>query len=169
MKNKKSIYVLAPAVLLVWALIIYRVSDGLQSGDSYYTALSYSPGEQLPVMADTFAYTLQLNYPDPFLGKARPVLPAPNTAPPQLALLRTEPPAAALQQPVPVNPIDYTRYKYIGLVEHKDKKDQLALVILDGKSLMLRKGETAEGVQLLKLYRDSVELKSGKHRFHIKR
>ena len=166
MKNKKTLYFLAPAVLLVWSLIVYQLSEGLSGGNPYYSEAGRTNAEIAPVASDSFQYSLLLNYPDPFLGRTS--APARSTS----AVVRSEPKAPV--QPAPTVPVQEvvhnpTRYQYLGLIEHKGKKDKLALLMVDGKSLMLREGEAAESLQLVKIGQDSVQLKSGKLLFYVKR
>ena len=165
MKNKKLLYFLAPAVLLVWSLIVYQVSEGLSGGNPYYGGPGSAVKELVPLASDSFQYSLLLNYPDPFLGRSTP---ARSTSP----VVHSEPkppvqpaPAAAVQEEA-FNP---SRYQYLGLIEHKGKKDKLALLQVDGRSLMLREGETVDALQLMKISQDSVQLKSGKQVFYVKR
>lgn len=166
MKNKKTIYVLIPAVLLVWALIFYRVSEGIQVENNSYTNLSATFSSRSSTTPDTFQYALQLNYPDPFLGNRHSIRQASAVSSLPTEVQMPPPATKPLQQAEQFN---YARFRYVGLVEHKGKKDQLALIVADEKSLMLRKGETAEGIQLLKIHKDSVEIKSGNHRFYLRR
>lgn len=66
MKNKKfTYYVLFPAVILVWGLIVYKIV--VKDGD--YTAANELSGiqkKEQPIVENE-AYELLNNYPDPFL------------------------------------------------------------------------------------------------------
>ena len=169
MKNKKSLYFLAPVVLLVWALIFYQVSEGLQTGNPYYAGAAAAVANQATVATDSFEYTLLLNYPDPFLGRASAGATHKATAT-VTAVQASAKPAITPSLPATVQEVslNLSRYKYLGVVEHKGKKDKLALISIDGKSLMLREGDVAEELQLLKISKDSIQLKNGKQVFYVK-
>jgi len=67
MKNKKNIYILLPAVILVWGLVGYRIFSVVQpsnntSGQVRVTA--FKP----KVVEETTPFTIRANYRDPFLG-----------------------------------------------------------------------------------------------------
>lgn len=64
MKNKKTLIVLVPLVLLIWGLILWKVLD-YQSADGGAGQNMYTSGED-PI-ADTTSYDLRFGYRDPFL------------------------------------------------------------------------------------------------------
>ena len=68
MKNKKSIYILLPIVLLIWGMLIYQffsysVSDALLENTS--TEFKVKPFK----VKERTAFTVNVGYRDPFLGK----------------------------------------------------------------------------------------------------
>lgn len=71
MKNKKLLYILVPAVLLIWGSIAYRAISYLNvhRGDQKFLVKKQKQGSLITVN-DTF--TLLLNYPDPFGHLSRP-------------------------------------------------------------------------------------------------
>jgi hypothetical protein len=167
MKNRKAIYILIPAVLLIWALIAYQVSEGLQGGAPTYAGAGVSLADVAPDEADTFTYTLMLHYPDPFLGRVgytNKAVPAIQDVP----AAQRSPAINSKEEKQPQKP-DLSIYKYIGVVEHKSKKDKLALLSVGGRSVMLREGESVEEVKLLKISPDSVKLMKGVETFYIRR
>jgi hypothetical protein len=70
MKNKRIIYFLLPAVLIIWGLIIFRAVAFLNRNDRInYKKTSEGLKTQLTGNVDTFS--LLLNYPDTFLLSTR--------------------------------------------------------------------------------------------------
>ncbi len=67
MKNKKNIYFLLPAVILIWGLLGYRVYSGLQPStttNEELTVATFKPQE----LKETEPFTISTDYRDPFLG-----------------------------------------------------------------------------------------------------
>ena len=72
MKNKKNIYFLLPAVLLIWGLIGYRIFNAIQPTtltQQEVSSVNFTPKPL--VTAERFS--LQMDYRDPFLGPKKVV------------------------------------------------------------------------------------------------
>src|SRR6056297_551428 len=69
MKNKKSVYILLPLVLLIWGIIFYRIFTGT-SGKQYHV----QPKQTVKV-SDEYekpqSFKIYTNYQDPFLKNIR--------------------------------------------------------------------------------------------------
>ncbi|AOW20780.1 hypothetical protein [Urechidicola croceus] len=68
MKNKKNIYFLVPAVLLIWGLIGYRVYKALNPSETRITSAQNIATFIPKKIEQSNSYEIQANYRDPFLG-----------------------------------------------------------------------------------------------------
>lgn len=145
------IYFLGVAVAVVWGLIIYRVFSAVSDSDEK---------DKIPVSAaavkdDYNDYSipedttrLLLNYRDPF-----GIAPHIDTVQKRQRIIRDV--AAVLVTPRP--PFSWDFIKYSGYIGGKGKK-MMAVLAINGRSIMLQEGESSEGVKLLKNYQDSVKV-----------
>ena len=80
MKNKKTLYILIPAVLIIWGLIVYKIFSW--SDDPGTDTLLPIAKKTLPVTDSVDKSVIHANYPDPFLKdktyKASGTVPAGN-------------------------------------------------------------------------------------------
>jgi hypothetical protein len=156
-KNKNLNYLLLSVVALVWGLIIYKLFIYLTFKEEEEVVmppppLKKSSADDYAVVRDTT--TLVLHYRDPFSpGRTdkdqakQPVISATNS------------PNAARTPVAPKLSWDFIQYE--GFVKGPNARQTIALVRINGKSLMLSEGEEAEHVRLLKNLRDSVKVSSG--------
>jgi hypothetical protein len=149
MKSKKFTYLLGLLVVAVWGLIIYRVYASRAGGDDgsfppVPTKAVKEPYNDYTVPTDTSH--LQLNYPDPFVLKKQK-----DTV--------TIPVKKLLSDRLPVKPaVNWTFIKYSGYIRNPGSRNLVAIVSINGKTVMLVPGETAEQVKLLKNLQDSVQV-----------
>ncbi len=143
-----------PVVIGVWGLIIYRIF-AVASPDSPTprfadSATKETGSSQLP---DTFR--LLANYPDPFLGN---IAQEKKIASGKRILKKEVPkPVVKAQQPWP-------SVTYVGMIKNQKSSKQLVMVQVDGVSNVMKVGDSAGGISLTRIYRDSVELAMGKER-----
>jgi len=160
MKNKKLTYLLGLVVAVVWGLIIYRVI--VASGGS---------DDNLPVVAKTAVKEpydddkppkdtihLLLNYRDPF----------------GLVQFKDTTRASANKRTVTnrtVAPIfDWSFIKYSGYIRNPGSKKLIAIMSINGESVTMAEGETADKVKLIKNMRDSVKVSfNGRSHFIVNR
>jgi hypothetical protein len=143
MKNKKAVYKLLPVVVLIWALIFYRIFSAASGEEEKNVSQSM---EQLPEQqSDTSqAFTINANYPDPFLKTAAP------------AQVKKAEKKKEVAKPVVI--IKWPSIVYGGTIKNQQSKKQVALVEINGTSNMMRLEEEIAGVQLKKIYKDSIEV-----------
>jgi hypothetical protein len=159
MKSKATNYILAAAMVIVWGLIIYRVVDALSDNDDVPISALPLPNSKEPLndyalVKDTG--TLNLNYRDPFndadLTKDTVQIPVKK-------LITTRKPANnVFNSSVSKPAINWGFIKYSGYIRNPKTKKLIALLNINGKSLMLSEGESAEQVKLLKNLKDSVKV-----------
>lgn len=159
MKGKKSIYFLLPAVLVIWALVIYRFTEGLGGEDNYVQQqVTSSTHEQ--IINAKYVYELDLEYPDPFL-KNNKRLARSSSSTKQVTVsagnnIKASPNKELNDRDAVLKKIG--DYKYIGLIE-KGGANKLALLSYQGNTHMLRIGDAVGDMVLNKLYgKDSIEV-----------
>lgn len=158
MKNKKATYILLPIVLGIWGLIIYRVF-AVASPDTptpRYPDTGNGKTETIS-LADTFS--LLASYPDPFLEAVKEVK-------------HSSKPVAVKKEPVkPVAAVktSWPAITYSGMVRNQKSDKQLVMVSVNGSSNVMKVGDVVEGLALVRIWRDSVELAMGKERRYIKK
>jgi hypothetical protein len=152
MKQKKSTYFLGAAVLVIWGMIIYRTVDA--ASDKTPPTIDQIPAAKTPfndysLKEDTTR--LLLNYSDPFrLSKDQ----AKDTA---FHKIKPEKLTNSVKSSTPE--MNWNFVKYAGYVANPGQKRTLALVFINGKSVLLAEGETADDIKLIKNMRDSIKIK----------
>ncbi|PWG78042.1 hypothetical protein [Pararcticibacter amylolyticus] len=152
MKNKKMTYVLIVSVAAVWGIIFYRIYTAAAGDEEYVQPAAYSKTTYQSLdeyqLKDTAK--LSLNYRDPFSGQAavpEPVVAENQNAKPFIA-----------SAPPPPPPVNWSIIHYTGYIVNSGLKRMVAIMNINGKEYMLSEGQKAEGVTLLKNYRDSVKV-----------
>jgi hypothetical protein len=165
--NKRSVYLLLPLVLLVWGLIGWRIWAATSDPDPEAGPLQPSALRSRPVAARSRPRLL-LTYGDPFKpGASRP---APSSGGP-VPVVSFAPSAPTTNQaarlnfpahpavPVASTPsITWPQVKYLGVISHAGGEAQVALLAIDNQELVVKAGKSERGVQVIKLFRDSVQL-----------
>jgi len=137
MKSKKNIYILLPVVLGIWGLLIYRFfsfasPDILPETNTNYTLRPISLKPKDTVRID-------VNYRDPFLGKVY----GPATA-------KTKP-VGSLKAPRPAKAeIQWPSIVYKGIVSDVKDKKKVFMVLINGRTFLMREKEVQEDVTLIK-------------------
>ena len=154
MKNKKLLYVLIPAVLLVWGIIIYKIVAPGSGGDdtSPLKNNEFITSSSTEILNDTFS--INPNYRDPFLGKSiKKTIPSENKVSnvtiPTVIKKTTEP------------TIKWPSVIYAGLIKNKKSNKQLVLIQINGQSSSIKVGEIINGIELINIFKDSIEVKFG--------
>jgi type II secretory pathway component PulC len=144
MKNKKTVYVILPVVIGLWALVIYKIVTIYSASEG---TVVNTGSFVLPILisnsADTFS--IAANYRDPFLGKKES--PAPDNAP----------------KPAPrpekvAEPIQWPAITYGGVIKSRKSNVPLCMVSINGQTNFMKEGEVAAGIQLKKIYKDSIDV-----------
>jgi len=144
MRNKKNIYFLLPAVLLIWGLLGYRLFSAVQpnntSTDLVTSDISFEPNK----FKESEPFTIMTNYRDPFLGTI-------TTA------NRKNKKSTNKRKSQPIEPFPQIVYK--GLVSSQNNKQQIFIIGLDGKQHFFKKNQSINGVKLRKGNAKSISLK----------
>ena len=135
MKNKKNLYILLPAVIVVWGLLIYKIIGGLNPSEKQAKATE-SIGQFKPKRPEqTTSFSINADYRDPFLGtfenKKRIVMKSKN---------------APIVQKVSV---PFPSIVYKGIVSPIGKKEKVFLITVNGQQQMFKRSTVFNEVKLL--------------------
>jgi hypothetical protein len=158
MKNKTLTYLLALVVCLIWGLIIYRLLAGSSDSDDIpaktETMAAKDPLDDYSVITDTSH--LLLNYRDPFGLTVQ-----------KDTIKRSSKKSIQDKVKTPIEPvINWAFIKYSGYMRNPGSKKLITILSINGKSVSLIEGETAQAVKLIQNKVDSVKVSfNGKTRF----
>lgn len=166
MKNKKLLYLLLPLTIGLWGVIIFKIVnsasgiEGVENQDKI--VFQKSDGLTMP---DTFS--IICNYPDPFLGK---------TTPKQYRSPANSVTSAAKAKDVvkekkkaAITTLVWPEVVYKGIIKNQKSNKQLALLQINGKSNAMKMGESYENIELIRIFKDSIEVKFGKEKKYVKK
>ncbi len=143
MKNKKNIYILAPAVLIIWGLLIYKVVAGLNPSVPEAKQIEqlgqFSPKE----FEEAESFTISNDYRDPFLGTFEKK---------KRTKRRTKPTVQEPETPFP-------SVIYKGIISPKGKNEKVFLVQINGNQHLFKKNNIFDSVKLLKGNAKEITLK----------
>lgn len=147
MKEKKKIYfILVPIVLFVWILIIYRVISVVYP-ENETAQLAVSHEQKDLTVKNTNQYQVTGDYRDPFL--------------PVVYIKKSKSSGIKITPKVVVPKVikAWPKVEYLGSVStNSSTHDQLLYIKIDGKNRYMKTGETKDGLKLLKITKDSVEV-----------
>lgn len=151
MKNKKSLYILVPLLILVWGLIIQQIVSGVDDSEPMVTPVQTVKNISKPVK-DTSNYVLLLDYKDPFkAGHANVVREQKNEA------ITTNRPARVPKPIKESKPIVWPTLKYGGMVKSSNKKE-VGLLMINGRNHLIKKGDLVKGISIINCTKSEVEL-----------
>jgi hypothetical protein len=158
-KNKKLTYILLPAVILIWGMIVYRVMNASPSGTRVNEAF-HNESAAPAVVNDTFS--LLANYRDPF-----------RTAPAKKIMTSSgsEVKSSPVKEKKVTTPVvsSWPQIVYGGLIRNQQSKKELAMVQVNGQGNFMRTGDIAGDVRLLKVFKDSIIVSFGKEKKSIRK
>ncbi len=148
MKNKKSIYILLPIVLLIWGMLIYQFfsfsvsEDPLENASMEFNIKPFKLKERTP-------FSINVAYRDPFLGKMYAV------------------PVANLQKSVvgikkqtkPEETVVWPAIYYKGMISDVKQKNKVFMMVIDNHDFFMKKGDTENEVFLKDGDKESVYVK----------
>ena len=163
MKNKRLLYVLLPAVLLIWGLIFQRIWAAAEGGsEGGETAVSPASQSTAPAVRSG-PPKLLLTYADPFRVTAEkaarnlgePASSAASFARPAATAALNFPVAPA---PVAVAPVVWPALKYLGFINNPRQNSRIALLAINDQEMMLKAGDNRQGVVVASIFPDSVQI-----------
>src|SRR3990172_870049 len=147
-KNKVMMLVLIAAAAGLWIFIIMKIYNAYYSDEETAPVqVKTTMTEKLKMESDTFS--IVANYRDPFLGETirKPILSQKPMVP---------------EKKKEVKPIlPWPTVIYGGMIRNQKTNQQLALITVNGNNEVLSPGEIYQEVEVLKIYKDSVQLAFG--------
>ncbi len=136
MKNKKNIYILLPLVLFIWGAVAYQFFSfsNEEIPDVQSQNMTIKPFVIKP--QDTFS--ININNRDPFLGKI-------NTNESTSKVTSTN---TVNKAPKAEKEIIWPNVQYKGIVSDVKDKIKVYMIIIDGKTYLMKKGDEENGVKL---------------------
>jgi hypothetical protein len=152
MKNKKMLYLLIPATLIVWSLIIYKIISNLRPEEASVSQHRAISTPAIESTSDTFS--IHPSYRDPFLGKI---------------VAKSGFSHGPAKTRIPVNPVVkaplvWPAIVYGGIIKNQKLNKEMILLQIDGQDFMTKVGETTNGIKLFKVHRDSIEVHFSKEK-----
>jgi len=142
MKNIKNIYILMPAVLVVWGIIGYRIFSGIvpshKKSEEIVMLTPFQPKEVIKKEV----FELKLDYRDPFLGT-----------------LSIREKKIIKPKPRVKDSIVFPNISYKGIFSSSNNSNTIFLVMIDGNQEMFKKHETHQQVKLLKGDKKKITIK----------
>ena len=159
--GKKTLYYMVPINLVLWCYIGYKIY--MWGKDEEYNIPEEKVLAPADLNKDSNNYQLVLNYPDPFLKEE------PRNKPVRTNLsVNTKPQVNSVSKKnnieVPNPPKDI---KYLGLIQNKNSGVTTALISINGKSYIIKKGEVIEGINFESITTEIITAKIGKEKLTI--
>ncbi|MCF8457036.1 MAG: hypothetical protein K9H62_13990 [Bacteroidales bacterium] len=153
MKNKKSIYILLPIVVIVWGLVFYQIYNFLNrdSEDKGFDMPVFNTQQQEKLINDTF--NLILDYPDPFIKR--------QDLPSSVSIEQKENKAnrsgsKKLNRKLPEKKELEIAYK--GFIRSKENNSRLEILVIDGKPYFAKKQIEDFGIKIESVWNDSIQI-----------
>jgi hypothetical protein len=162
LKNKKAIYILLPLNIFIWGYLAYSIYAGLKGNEE---ELPNTKNESIPLaqVTDTNAYRLKLNYTDPFLKEnAKYHEPRTNNGNATANTTKTNNPVSVIKTPTVAAVKPVLDVKYLGIVKNNTTGISTALISINGKTYIIKKGDVVESLVIKDVFNDYVEIKEGK-------
>ena len=148
MKNKKSIYILLPIVLLIWGILIYQFfsfSAPDETLEKTSTEFNIKPFK----LKERTAFSVNVTYRDPFLGKMYAI---PVTNPKKSVV-------GIKKQTKPEEAIVWPTILYKGMISDTKEKNKVFIMTIAGHDFFMKKGDTENEVFLKDGDKESVYVK----------
>jgi flagellar basal body-associated protein FliL len=136
MKNKKNIYILLPIVLLIWGAVLYQFFT-FTSGEQEQvpnTEVAIKPFK----IKDKDTFSISISKRDPFLGS---ISSSENSTKVKKTITTHKAPKLKEE-------MQWPEVSYNGIVSDNKEKVKVYMLIINGKTYLMRKGEQQEGVKL---------------------
>ena len=140
MKNKGNIKILLPAVVLIWALLIYKFVAALNPEEQAETFIA-NTDYKVPEVKKRDTFSLQYLYHDPFLDKA----------------YRKEKKAGVGSKSIATEP--WPSIQFIGSVADNGGKDAVYILTVNGSQHLLKRGESAGDIKVISGENSQVKLR----------
>jgi len=144
MKNKKSIYILLPLVLLIWGTVMYQFFSFTNTDEEVISPTNEFSLKPIKIVKRD-SFTINTNYRDPFLGKVYVAK--------KDSLPKKKKPAKV------VTPLVWPTIQYKGIVSDTKDKVKISMLLINNRTCLMKKGETQNEVYLKDGDKESVYVK----------
>jgi len=157
MNKKRLNIILIPLAVGLWILIVLRIMTFIRPQQEAEEGMeAYHPEAELIVSSDTLR--LLLDYPDPFSrSPARNMNLVTNSVPGTDRFFDRYPDA-----PLP-------EVVFTGIIETDDRSQTVALLKVNGRAVLVSKGDTVAGMNFINFWKDSVRVRFSRKEYTIKR
>ena len=147
MKNKKNIYFLLPAVLFIWGSVIYQFFS--YSVDEEVTKVTSGSVNLKPLfIKERDTLSIEVSYRDPFLGTLyKKKLSEGKSKVSKNRLVKKK------------EPLVWPLIIYKGIVSDNKEKTQVFMLIIDGETFLMKKGDIEKNILLKEGNRENITLK----------
>jgi hypothetical protein len=163
LKNKKAIYVLIPLNIFVWGFFIYRFMSAYIESDIPSTERSPITTKTEKIEED-HAYTLNLNYKDPFLKSSPQVINLPTNNSYGQVQKKSKPKDQIVPEQKKLPDV-----KYLGLIKNNSTGLSTALISVNGQSKLIKQNDVVDGILFKTFSKDSLVAKCGKERIIVRK
>lgn len=148
MKNKKSIYILLPVVLLIWGMLIYQFFS-YSVPDEVLENTSMELGIKPFKLKERTVSVINVAYRDPFLGKMYVV--------PIQKLKKSS--NKTKKSSKPVETIVWPTVLYKGMISDSKEKNKVFILTIAGHDFFMKKGDIENEILLKDGDKESVYVK----------
>jgi len=160
MNKKKLNTFLIPLTVVLWILIVVRIVSYTRPHQPDMVTITHgNTGEKASAKNDTI--DLLLNYPDPFsresgfISKTAGVVREPEIVTEKFFAKPEESPMPAIS--------------YNGMIKTGNNEKIVALLVVEGRSVLVAPNETVSGVKVAECWRDSVKIQVKDKSFIVRR
>jgi len=147
MKNKKLLYFLLPAAVVLWGIIIYKVF--ISVGTESEAAVDFSQGNRQSFVTTDTIFKLKADYPDPFLKR---YMPGSTSKPVEPAGEKK----TVTAQPVAAKPVNWPEISFGGKIENNDSRSEIYLISVNRRNYLVNVNGQVSDIKLVKASEDSV-------------
>jgi hypothetical protein len=167
-KNKKFIYLLIPINIAIWSYLSYSIYSGLK-GDDLPELGESNKKIKIDNVDNAAKYELNLSYNDPFLreGEHTKKHSARNSSNSNGNNIPKNPPQNTIKTPSVAVVKPQTEIKYLGLVKNNTTGISTALLTINGKSHLVKKGDVIAGISVKNISNETIDLMEGKSNISV--
>ncbi|GEM_PF-2588297 len=157
MNRKRLNIILIPMAAGLWIFIVIRIMTYIRPQQEGKDSMEiYHPDLELIVPSDTLR--LLLDYPDPFSRSPARNMDIVSNSIPETSRFFDRYPDAPLPDMV-----------FTGIIETDDRAQTVALLKINGKSVLVSKGDTVAGMNVISFCKDSIRVRFNRREYTIKK
>lgn len=159
--TKRQTTILSIVVIGIWGAVFYRLYTVFNQDDVPVIVNTNPVSNKVSIKLDTFS--ISTHHVDPFLKKT--IKNNHNSGSIQIAQKQVS------QIPIkkPIAEAAMPSIQYLGLVKNSKLNKQVAMLSINGAIGNYVQGEKIGGVEILKIFRDSIQVKFNKNKFFVRK